>query len=66
MKSQSDCLHSYKSTKYFNLWEKEIRNPEEEKLITEATEREDFEKLQNHLQLQKKNLRSNENKKGQR
>jgi len=46
------------TTKNYYLWEKEIKNPEEERLITEVMVKEDSEKLQNLSELQKKNPRS--------
>lgn len=48
------------------LWEKETKNQEEGKLIPEVTEREDLGRHQNLLQLLKKNLKSNPNKKDRR
>ena len=42
--------------KIIYLWEKETKNQEEEKSITEVMVREDLERLQNRLHLQKKNL----------
>lgn len=42
--------------KIIYLWEKETKNQEEEKSITEVMVREDLKRLQNRLHLQKKNL----------
>lgn len=42
--------------KIIHLWEKETKNQEEEKSITEVMVKEDLERLQNRLHLQKKNL----------
>lgn len=42
--------------KIIHLWEKETRNQEEEKSITEVMVKEGLERLQSRLHLQKKNL----------
>lgn len=42
--------------KIIYLWEKETKNQEEEKSITEVMVKEDLERLQDRLHLQKKNL----------
>lgn len=52
--------------KYILLWEKETKNQEEEKSIPEVMVKEDLKKPQNLLQLQKKNLKNNQNKKDRR
>ena len=52
-----------RTTKYILLWEKEIKNQEEEKSMPEAMEKEDLENLQNRLLYPKKNLKSKRNKK---
>lgn len=52
-----------RTTKYILLWEKEIKNQEEEKSMPEAMEKEDLENLQNRLLHPKKNLKSKRNKK---
>lgn len=57
-----DFLNSWYN-KYIILWEKETKNLEEGKSIPEVMVKEDLEKPQNLLQLLKKNLKSNQNKK---